>query len=72
MKEFLVVRGQLAVSLIEAGIKYRTTTNPFKNGWTAWLFELNDDSRRIAAEFYREIGKPVPHILRIGGNTVED
>lgn len=68
MKEFLVVRGQLAVSLIEAGIKYRTTLNPQHESWTAWLFELTPEARRIALDFYNEIGKPAPRILRTGGD----
>ena len=64
MKEFLVIRGQLAVTLIEAGVKYRVTKNPQREWWTAWLFELTPESRRIAVKFYEDIGKPVPLALR--------
>ena len=71
MKELLVIRGQLAVSLIEAGIKYRVTKNPINPNYVAWMFELNDTTRQIAADFYREIGKPLPRVLKIGGDTDE-
>ena len=72
MKEFLVTRGQLAVLLIEAGGKYRLTKNPVNPTFVAWMFELNDSTRKIAVDFYREIGKPIPRVLRMGGETVED
>ena len=72
MKEFLVTRGQLAVLLIEAGGKYRLTQNPVRPDYIAWMFELNDTTRKIAVDFYRQIGKPIPRVLRIGGNTVEN
>ena len=72
MKEFLVTRSQLAVSLIEAGGKYRLTKSPYRSDYVAWMFELNDTTRQVAVDFYREIGKPIPRILRMGGDTVAD
>lgn len=72
MKEFLVTRGQLAVSLIEAGGKYRLTKNPVRPDFVAWMFQLDDTTRKVAVEFYREIGKPIPRVLMTGGDTVAD
>ena len=72
MKEFLVTRGQLAVSLIEAGGKYRLTKNPGRPDYVAWMFELNDTTRQVAVDFYKEIGKPIPRALLIGGDALED
>lgn len=67
MKEFLVTRGQLAVSLIEAGGKYRLTQNPVRPDYVAWMFELTDTTRQVAIDFYHEIDKPVPRVLQSGG-----
>ena len=64
MKEFLVSRGQLAVSLIEAGGKYRLIKNPWKPEFMAWMFVLDENTRQVAVDFYTEIGKPVPRILQ--------
>lgn len=72
MKEFLVTRSQLAVSLIEAGGKYRLTKSPYRPDYVAWWFELNDTTRKVAVEFYREIGKPIPRVLQTGGDTIAD
>lgn len=66
MADLLVTRGRLAVALIEAGEEYRLTANPWTPEFKAWLFPLNENTRRIATQFYRDIGKPLPAALRKG------
>lgn len=66
MADLLVTRGRLAVTLIEAGKPYRLTVNPWRADFKAWLFPLDEDTRRIATEYYEEIRQPLPSVLRKG------
>ena len=66
MSDLLVTRARLAVELIEAGKPYRLTVNPWRDDFKAWLFPLDEETRQIAIRHYKEIGKPLPAVLRKG------
>ena len=63
-KDFICTRPLLARRLIDAAQEPHEIVNPWDPKRNAWLFEITPQLVRIVTEFYREIGKPLPGILR--------
>lgn len=61
---FICTRPKLARRLMDAGQTPESMVNPWQPQRVAWMFPISDTLRAIVSDFYQEIGKPLPYVLR--------
>lgn len=57
-------RPTLATKLAADGYTFKRTTSPWKADRFVWIFDLDKRGVQIVADYFTEMGKPVPEFLK--------
>lgn len=63
-KNFFCTRPTLASQLLADGFKGETAVNPYHPERPAWNFPLSVSLCFSVAEYYKEIQKPIPNVIK--------